>query len=243
MADAGVLAGRQVGAGVLASLFYVPDFLSADEEARLLAEVHSSRAKWVQLSGRRLQNHGGLVHAKGLAPAPMPRWLEGLAARLRDAAPGLFGDGGAPNHVLINAYPPGCGIMPHQDGPLYHPAVCIVSAGAPAVLRFWRKAPEGGTGGAPPVASILALPRSLLVFRDDAYHDCLHGIEERRSRSWRTAAVQLQRRWRRQRQALASSETAAAALASSETATAAAAEARQRCRAAASAFRSRCGAC
>jgi hypothetical protein len=37
---------------------------------------------------------------------------------------------------------------------------------------------KGGTGNAPPVASLLAMPRSLLVFTDEAYHSCLHGIEE-----------------------------------------------------------------
>jgi hypothetical protein len=36
----------------------------------------------------------------------------------------------------------------------------------------------GGTGGLPPVASLLSMPRSLLVFQADAYTHCLHGIEE-----------------------------------------------------------------
>lgn len=36
----------------------------------------------------------------------------------------------------------------------------------------------GGTGGEPPAASLLAMPRSLLVFQDEAYTHCLHGIEE-----------------------------------------------------------------
>eukprot|EP00879_Flechtneria_rotunda_P027074 GHRR01028939.1.p2 GENE.GHRR01028939.1~~GHRR01028939.1.p2 ORF type:complete len:111 (+),score=17.63 GHRR01028939.1:1298-1630(+) len=34
-------------------------------------------------------------------------------------------------------------LQPHQDGPLYQPVVCILSLGSPAVLRFWRKQPEG----------------------------------------------------------------------------------------------------
>lgn len=63
----------------------------------------------VQLSGRRLQNHGGVVHTKGLIPATLPRWLQQLCARVHMQLP-LFGDEG-PNHVLINSYQPGCGIM------------------------------------------------------------------------------------------------------------------------------------
>lgn len=38
---------------------------------------------------------------------------------------------------------PGEGIMPHEDGPLYHPAVAILSLGHPAVVRFARKRSEG----------------------------------------------------------------------------------------------------
>lgn len=34
-------------------------------------------------------------------------------------------------------------LQPHQDGPLYHPVVLILSLGSPAVLRFWRKQDEG----------------------------------------------------------------------------------------------------
>jgi hypothetical protein len=39
----------------------------------------------------------------------------------------------------------------------------------------------GGIGGEPPVASLLAMPRSLLVFQNEAYTHCLHGIEEVRN--------------------------------------------------------------
>jgi alkylated DNA repair protein alkB family protein 6 len=93
---------------------------------------------------------------------------------------------------------------------LYHPAVCILSLAAPAVIRFWRRRPPGegapalarnssacgctrthphthfppaflpaeeGGGQAPPLASVVLPPRSLLVFQDEAYTGCLHGIE------------------------------------------------------------------
>eukprot|EP00775_Hariotina_reticulata_P014173 gene14173-14314_t len=125
--------------GSLPNLYYISEYITPAEEAQILKEVHASQAKWVHLSGRRLQNHGGLVHSNGLIPAALPRWLDGLTQRVhRDLQ--LFDQ--APNHVLINSYQPGCGIMAHQDGPLYHPAVCILSTGSPAVLRFWRKQPE-----------------------------------------------------------------------------------------------------
>ena len=82
------------------------------------------------MSGRRLQNHGGIVHPKGLITAPLPSWLHPLLKRLADEMGGeeklgeklqeklqrlqenldLF-QGGDPNHVLVNAYAPGEGIM------------------------------------------------------------------------------------------------------------------------------------
>jgi hypothetical protein len=82
--------------------------------------------------------------------------------------------------------------MPHTDGPLYHPAVAILSLGAPAVIRFWRRPEEGGAvqpGSQAPEASLLLMPRSLLLFSGEAYSDCLHGILEvgcwgRRGRGW-----------------------------------------------------------
>lgn len=38
--------------GSLPSIFYVPGFVSEDEEERLLREVHASKAKWTQARER-----------------------------------------------------------------------------------------------------------------------------------------------------------------------------------------------
>ena len=42
----------------------------------------------------------------------------------------IFTSGKGPNHVLVNEYLPGQGIMPHTDGPLFHPTIATV-------LRFY----------------------------------------------------------------------------------------------------------
>lgn len=85
------------------------------------------------------------MHKKGLIPAALPRWLQPLLDRL--AALGLYA-GQAPNHVLVNSYQPGEGILPHEDGPLYHPQVAILSLAAPAVVRFAAKrTPEQAEAG------------------------------------------------------------------------------------------------
>ncbi|KAL4437805.1 hypothetical protein ABPG77_005717 [Micractinium sp. CCAP 211/92] len=179
--------------GTLPSLYYVPEAIGAEEEQRLLREIRASKQAWKTVSGRRLQNLGGIVHKKGLIASPLPGWLQPLLARLAGET-GIWGGerGGPllPNHVLINAYLPGEGIMPHEDGPLYHPAVAILSLGSPAVVRFARKhgeedAAAAAAAAAPAhplagqlVASVACMPRSLLIFRDEAYTGCLHGILE-----------------------------------------------------------------
>jgi alkylated DNA repair dioxygenase AlkB len=40
------------------------------------------------------------------------------------------------NHILVNVYPAGVGIMPHFDGALYRPKVVVLSLGGPAVISF-----------------------------------------------------------------------------------------------------------
>lgn len=82
---------------------------------------------------------------------------------------------GAPNHVLINEYKPGEGILPHEDGSAYFPVVCTVSLGAHAVLDVCSKDVDGGGRGKR--WRVLQERRSLLVTMGECYEGCLHGIE------------------------------------------------------------------
>ena len=169
------------------------------------------------MSGRRLRVLGGGVQGGALTAAPLPGWLLPLVERLR--ATGAYAAAEeeekeseeeereekerdekkapppAPNHALVNCYSPGEGILPHEDGPLYHPAAAIVSLGSWAVLRFYEKRREKeekeGEGeeqkeeeernknnnSKRPVFSVALAPRSLVVFTGEAYTALLHGIE------------------------------------------------------------------
>ncbi|CAL5225806.1 g8583 [Coccomyxa viridis] len=163
--------------GSLANVCYIPDYITAKEEQRLAERLCCCKTPWTEVSGRRLKNYGGRVHDKSCAllQAPLPGWLEPLLQRLsRDTQ--VFGPGQQPNHVLLNAYKPGQGIMPHQDGPLYHPGVCILSMGSPTVMHFTRKCPQGGLCEGREL-SVALMPRSLLIFSGEAYEQCLHGID------------------------------------------------------------------
>eukprot|EP00850_Spirogloea_muscicola_P000148 SM000001S04550 [mRNA] locus=s1:886280:888693:- [translate_table: standard] len=123
---------------------------------------------------------GGTVHEKGMIPQALLAWLAALAARLEEDFDQLV----SPiNHILINEYAPGQGIMRHQDGPLYYPVVLILSLGLPAVMQFHPHQgllAEGAARGhsPPPVLPVRLPPRSLLIFKDAAYQDYLHEISE-----------------------------------------------------------------
>ncbi|KAL9248065.1 hypothetical protein vseg_021428 [Gypsophila vaccaria] len=180
--------------GHVPTVIYIPDFIDDAEQTQLSNQIYQAPiSKWKTLKNRRLQNWGGVVHEKGLISQDLPPWLTKLNERIYDEL-SIFP--AAPNHVLINEYLPDQGIMPHQDGPAYFPAAAILSLGSPVVMNFTPhvKLCEDGTtktdfqspgsvetaqGDTPQIFSLLLMPRSLLIFKDLAYSDYLHGIEDK----------------------------------------------------------------
>ncbi|GMH01201.1 hypothetical protein Nepgr_003040 [Nepenthes gracilis] len=181
--------------GSVPTLIYTPEFVTEAEETQLLNNIYQSPIfKWKTLKNRRLQNWGGVVHEKGLLSQDLPPWLAQLTQRIFDETK-IFP--AKPNHVLVNEYLPEQGIMPHQDGPAYFPAAAILSLGSPVVMDFTPHSilnqchgislcsNNHDSGDGEPVClanhhrfSILLMPRSLLIFKDTAYSEYLHGIEE-----------------------------------------------------------------
>ncbi|KAK1412011.1 hypothetical protein QVD17_32932 [Tagetes erecta] len=179
--------------GSVPTVFYIPDFISISDQNTLLNHIYAAPvSKWKVLKNRRLQNWGGIVHEKGLLPQDLPPWLTKITGKIRDET-SLFPS--AINHVLINEYLPNQGIMPHQDGPAYFPVVAILSLGSPVVMDFTPHfSLSGDTSniedkdsieGADhenlpnyPSFSVALMPGSLLIFKDTAYSDYLHGIND-----------------------------------------------------------------
>ncbi|KAA0025211.1 hypothetical protein IC582_018724 [Cucumis melo] len=178
--------------GHLPTVFYIPNFISHDHETALLDNIYKAPvSKWKSLKNRRLQNWGGIVHEKGLLPQDLPIWLTNITKKISQET-NLYP---APiNHVLINEYLHNQGIMPHQDGPAYFPVVAILSLGSPVVMDFTPHSrlkscadelteniddkDSNGTTHQPHPFSILLMPRSLLIFKDEAYSGYLHGISD-----------------------------------------------------------------
>ncbi|KAK5132601.1 hypothetical protein LTR08_008800 [Meristemomyces frigidus] len=171
-----------------ASMFYIHDFITEEEERLVQQSIPANR--WISLSHRRLQAvPTRLTATNTLLASPLPPWLtEPIINRFNDLS--IFeGASHGVNHCLINEYPPGQGIMPHEDGGAYHPIVATVSLTGSLVLDVTAKvgslvldedAVDGDRGQqvVPKSWRIFQEPRSLLVTMGAAYSDTLHGIAD-----------------------------------------------------------------
>ncbi|XP_036436023.1 alpha-ketoglutarate-dependent dioxygenase alkB homolog 6 isoform X3 [Colossoma macropomum] len=108
----------------------------------------------------------------------LPDWLLKYTEKI--SALGAFA-GKTANHVLVNEYKPEEGIMPHEDGPLYHPTVTTISLGSHTLLDFYAPVDQTQTGVPQTeesryVLSLLLRRRSLLILQGEMYERYLHGI-------------------------------------------------------------------
>ncbi|XP_020289096.1 alpha-ketoglutarate-dependent dioxygenase alkB homolog 6 [Pseudomyrmex gracilis] len=157
---------------------YIPNFITEEEEKQIIKHVNNvPQPKWTQLSHRRLQNWGGIPHPKGMIAEEIPTWLQKYIDKVK--ALNAFETGVLPNHVLINEYLPGQGIMAHSDGPLFYPVVTTISCGSHTFLDFYKKLDSTEQQQSKFEFSLLLEPRSLLVLQKDLYHNYLHSIAER----------------------------------------------------------------
>lgn len=62
------------------------------------------------------------------------QWLESVMGDVAE----FFPSDRAPNHVLVNEYNAGQGIMPHTDGPAFHPLIATLSLGSHTLLDFYK---------------------------------------------------------------------------------------------------------
>ena len=123
-------------------------------------------------------------YSQGMIQEPLPEWLGSVVERVNGT--GAFSDSGCDrgaNHVLLNEYLPGQGIMPHTDGDLFHPLISTVTLGSHAVLNYYEPPPKDGQDSISSLQErlrhrVLLERRSLLLVKDDLYRHFLHGIDE-----------------------------------------------------------------
>ncbi|EAR83837.1 2OG-Fe(II) oxygenase family oxidoreductase (macronuclear) [Tetrahymena thermophila SB210] len=158
------------------TVYYLKDFITLRDEQSINDEIYDLPTNsWVDLtySNRRLQKWGGDVTQKGLEnQKSLPTFLEALSAKLYQSKISPK----KPNHVLLNEYQKGVGIMPHTDGPLYFPWVNSISLGSDCIFKFYKDMQSYRDGVEQ--ARVLLEKRSLVIFTDEAYKEYLHTIDD-----------------------------------------------------------------
>ncbi|KAK9299085.1 hypothetical protein QLX08_007823 [Tetragonisca angustula] len=157
---------------------YIPNFITQEEEDEIVKYVNGAPLpKWTQLSHRRLQNWGGIPHPKGMIAEEIPGWLQKYINKVSTCD--IFEKSKLPNHVLINEYLPGQGIMAHSDGPLFHPIVTTISCGSHTLLDFYKRLDSTEQHQSNLEFSFLLERRSLFILQGDLYHNYMHSIAEK----------------------------------------------------------------
>jgi alkylated DNA repair protein alkB homolog 6 len=166
------------------SIYYIPHFLPSSTCDTLLTKITSiPPQKWTNLAHRRLLSLPSPLTGKTrdtlLLSSSLPIHLTNtILPKFEDLGVFINSPHGAPNHVLVNEYVPGQGIMPHEDGPAYHPVTATVSLGSSIVLDIYSKPRPGGDDSEREHWRVLQEPGSLLVTTGECYTNTLHGIAE-----------------------------------------------------------------
>lgn len=153
--------------GNIPNCYYIPNYITKEEESILSNNIYSQN-KWTVLKNRRLQNHGGIPHEKGMLQQDLPKWLDAHSKKIKEDFD-FFSK--SPNHVLINEYTINQGIMAHKDGPIYEPFVACISILSTVLITFKNENLEN-------LFSVLLEPRSLIIFTEEVYQNYLHCILE-----------------------------------------------------------------
>ncbi|KIK66293.1 hypothetical protein GYMLUDRAFT_218424 [Collybiopsis luxurians FD-317 M1] len=178
-------------------IYYIPNFITEEEESYLIRKIQDTpQQHWKGLANRRLQLWGGQITGKNvLLSQKFPPFVEvypNIINRLKSTGAFRASAHQVPNHIIVNEYLPGQGIMPHQDGPAYHPVVATISLGSHTVFHYYRYSTgiQGSGGSADssdsdariidpkPVLSVLLEPRSVIITTGSRYTSQLHGIRE-----------------------------------------------------------------
>jgi alkylated DNA repair dioxygenase AlkB len=155
-------------------LTYLPDYIDAGHEERLLAII--DRRTWLTDLARFVQHYGYRYDYKGrkidpeMYLGPLPDWAADLAARLHQE--GWFGE--RADQVIVNEYQPGQGISKHVDCvPCFDRTIASLSLGSTCVL-------EMAHGKTKHKVELLLRPRSLVIMQDEARYKWTHAVPARK---------------------------------------------------------------
>ena len=200
---------RIISRPVIDSIFYMQNFLPSNNEREILTWLTSlAEHSPQQLANRAIRQsereesiqHNGkwtrLKYARrkvALFDDTLCHFhpiLQSLSDALVEV--GAFPSTHPPNHVLVNEYQPGEGIMPHTDGPAYESRTATISlGGSDVIFKLWPRnqhrsdalddnttTPHPETNLIPSLEVILHGHGSLILFTNDAYLNHCHEISE-----------------------------------------------------------------
>jgi alkylated DNA repair protein (DNA oxidative demethylase) len=160
-------------------LTYIDDFMTDDEERRVLGAIEPLDYRVVTMHGRtarRTVRMFGLDYdysSHEVVPTdPLPdelHWLRDRAAALIDREPPDLAQ------ILVSRYPPGAGIGWHRDAPMFGSKIVGVSLLAPARMRFQRTVKKGAARERE-VHALELSPRSAYVLAGAARWSWQHTI-------------------------------------------------------------------
>jgi hypothetical protein len=152
----------------ISGLTLLPDFISAEDERDLLANVENG--PWETDWRRRIQQYGlgygGEHGGKASWIRDFPDWLTQLAKRVESYFDRF------PENSVINEYIPPLGIGPHRDYPTFGPTVACVSLGSDIAMDFIH--PERDLK-----VPVFVPARSLWVITGEARCQWQHAIASR----------------------------------------------------------------
>ena len=181
-------AAHLVSHGNCKTVYYAERFLKQAQGQELLAwlealpsggdsndPVATQNGKWTRMvhANRRVAMFDSEISV-------LPRLLSRISSTL--VSVGAFDPSRPPNHVLVNEYQPGQGIMPHTDGPAYDSATATISlGGSDVIFKLWPRHHDDEKArrvAEPTLEVVLHGNGSLVVFTGDAYINHMHSIDE-----------------------------------------------------------------
>eukprot|EP00536_Pseudo-nitzschia_multiseries_P006537 jgi/Psemu1/304234/fgenesh1_kg.140_\ len=88
----------------------------------------------------------------------------------------IFPSSSPPNHVLLNEYQPGQGILPHTDGPLYQDCTATLSLGSDVVIEFSKRLSSDEIGKAKTVSVMNSVSND---FNETRKHNDNHPSDDK----------------------------------------------------------------
>ena len=174
---------------VIEGFGYIEDYINENEHDQLLYQIDKNQ--WLADLKRCVQHYGFKYDYKArkvnrdMRIGQLPDWLQKLGRK-------LYEDGHMPvepDQVIVNEYEPGQGISSHIDcEPCFANMIVSLSLGSACVMDFTNKRDK--TKKIP----VWLAPRSIIVLKDEARYEWLHGIAPRKSDQWEGQTYERQRR-------------------------------------------------